>query len=105
MPVIKKFLTKQSKLVCLVKPQFEAGRENIGKKGVVKDKKIHIKVCKDIYSFANSQGYGVAAITFSPIKGPQGNIEYLFHLKNNENSQIKEEVVDEIISKSHEDLA
>lgn len=70
-------------IVTLIKPQFEAGREEVGKNGVVRDKNIHIKVIKSVIDFADSIGLTALDLTVSPIKGPAGNIEYLIHLSNN----------------------
>ncbi len=67
--------------VCLIKPQFEAGRENIGKKGIVKDKKVHISVVSDIIKFSEGLGFFAGGLTVSPVKGQKGNIEYLIYLK------------------------
>ena len=67
-------------MVCLIKPQFEAGREKVGKKGVVRDKSVHEEVVNNIISFALSNGFSVLDLEYSPIKGPEGNIEYLVHL-------------------------
>jgi len=77
LPVAFSFIKDDGKIVALVKPQFEAGRENIGKKGIVKDKKIHKKVLNDIYDFIVSCGFVPEDITVSPIKGGDGNAEYL----------------------------
>lgn len=70
-------------MVCLIKPQFEAGREKVGKKGVVREPEIHKEVVKKIIDFADYIGFGVLHLDFSPIKGPEGNIEYLLHLQKN----------------------
>ena len=67
----------------MIKPQFEAGKENVGKKGVVKDKKIHTAVIEYILNFAQELGFKICGIDFSPIKGPEGNIEYLAYLSKN----------------------
>ena len=67
-------------MVCLIKPQFEAGREKVGKKGVVRDPKVHEEVIHQVISYARSIDFGVLHLEFSPIKGPEGNIEYLLHL-------------------------
>ncbi len=69
-------------MVCLIKPQFEAGREKVGKKGVVTDPKVHKEVIEHVELFAASIGFEVVSLDFSPIKGPEGNIEYLLLLKN-----------------------
>ena len=69
-------------IVTLIKPQFEAGREEVGKNGVVRDKNVHIKVIKNVIDFAESIGLTALDLTISPIKGPAGNIEYLTHLSD-----------------------
>ena len=74
-------LKEQGEMVALIKPQFEAGREKVGKKGVVREKSTHIEVIEKVTDYAVSIGFEVAALEFSPIKGPEGNIEYLVHLK------------------------
>lgn len=79
-PVVIKILKNDGSIVCLVKPQFEAGKENVGKKGVVKSEKIHNMVLKNFISMVHSYGLFVNNLTFSPIKGPEGNIEYLAFL-------------------------
>ena len=71
-------LTKDSgEVVALIKPQFEAGREQVGKKGVVRDSNVHKEVIEKVIEFSNSIGFGVKGLSFSPIKGPEGNIEFL----------------------------
>ncbi|MBR0112487.1 MAG: TlyA family RNA methyltransferase [Clostridia bacterium] len=86
-PVMKEILSADGEAVCLIKPQFEAGRENIGKKGVVRDKKVHEDVIADISAFALESGFDLIGIDFSPIKGPEGNIEYLMYIKKSEEPQ------------------
>ena len=88
---VKKLLKADASMVCLIKPQFEAGREQVGKHGVVKDKKVHIEVIKKICTFTASIGLDPIELSFSPIRGPEGNIEYLVHLKNNPNVIINED--------------
>lgn len=83
MPV-KNLLGLGGRVVCLVKPQFEAGREKVGKKGVVRDKDVHLDVICGVMSYAASIGFGILALDFSPIKGPEGNIEYLLYLEKAE---------------------
>ena len=68
-------------MVCLIKPQFEAGREKVGKKGVVREKSTHLEVIRQVLTFAWTAGFDILALEFSPIKGPEGNIEYLIHLR------------------------
>lgn len=78
---IRNYLTEDGEIVALIKPQFEAGREKVGKKGVVRERSTHHEVIEKVASYANSIGFGILNIDFSPIKGPEGNIEYLIHLK------------------------
>ena len=78
---IRNYLKENGEIVALIKPQFEAGREKVGKKGVVREKSTHIEVIEKVTDYAVAIGFEVAALEFSPIKGPEGNIEYLVHLK------------------------
>ncbi len=80
LPVVFDVLTDSGEVVALIKPQFEAGREHVGKKGVVRDKKIHAAVIEQVLNFAASIGFTIRGLDFSPVKGPEGNIEYLAHL-------------------------
>lgn len=80
LPVVYDLLKASGEVVALIKPQFEAGREHVGKRGVVRDKEIHAAVIERILTFAAEFGFGVMALDFSPVKGPEGNIEYLAHL-------------------------
>ncbi len=98
---IRDYLTDKGQIVALIKPQFEAGREKVGKKGVVREKSTHIEVVTMILDYASTHGFHVMDLTFSPIKGPEGNIEYLVQLEKceepgdiNEKIQI-EKIVDE----------
>lgn len=79
---VKNLLIDDGQVVCLIKPQFEAGREKVGKKGVVRDKKVHVEVIEQIIKYAVSIGFRILNLDYSPIKGPEGNIEYLLHIKN-----------------------
>ncbi|WP_099158460.1 TlyA family RNA methyltransferase [Virgibacillus ndiopensis] len=90
LPVLKQLLKPNSDIVVLVKPQFEAGREEVGKKGIVRDKKIHKKVLDKILSFALDEGYQLYGLTYSPITGGDGNIEFLVHLGWNNEKEGKE---------------
>ncbi len=78
---VRELLAPEGEVVCLIKPQFEAGREKVGKKGVVRDKKVHLEVIELVTDYAGSVGYDCIDLNFSPIKGPEGNIEYLLYLK------------------------
>lgn len=83
LPAIFPILTDDGTMVCLIKPQFEAGRENVGKRGVVKNPKVHRDVIAEVFGFTEALGFAVKGLTFSPIKGPNGNIEYLMYIKKN----------------------
>jgi len=77
----RRLLSDNGQMVCLIKPQFEAGRDKVGKKGVVRDKKVHEEVIRKILVFAGISGFSVLDLSFSPIKGPEGNIEYLIYIR------------------------
>ena len=77
----RRLLSDTGEMVCLIKPQFEAGRDKVGKKGVVRDKKVHEEVIRKILVFAGISGFSVLDLSFSPIKGPEGNIEYLIYIR------------------------
>lgn len=79
---VKALLTPEGQVVCLVKPQFEAGREKVGKKGVVRDPQVHEEVIRKVIDWAVALGFEILHLDYSPIKGPEGNIEYLLHLQN-----------------------
>lgn len=79
---VKALLADDGQIVCLIKPQFEAGREKVGKKGVVREKSTHLEVIEQVIEYAKSIGFGILNLEFSPIKGPEGNIEYLLYLQN-----------------------
>ena len=77
----RELLSEKGEMVCLIKPQFEAGKEKVGKKGVVRDKSVHREVIEKVIDFAKAEGFRVLNLEYSPIKGPEGNIEYLIHLQ------------------------
>ena len=81
-PALLPLLKPEADLICLIKPQFEAGREDVGKKGVVRDSEVHVRVVSEILAFAENEGLSVLGLDYSPIRGPEGNIEYICHLKN-----------------------
>ena len=93
LPAAYALLKDGGQMVCLIKPQFEAGREKVGKKGVVRDKAVHEEVIERIITFALENGFSVHHLEYSPIKGPEGNIEYLVHIEKSDEA-IKEESVD-----------
>lgn len=104
---VRNLLTEKGEIVCLIKPQFEAGREKVGKKGVVRDKSVHEEVIVMITSYAKSNGFDLLHLDFSPIKGPEGNIEYLLHLKKRimeEDTVPVEFNIHDVVEKSHETL-
>ena len=80
LPVIKTFLKPDGQVVCLIKPQFEAGKDKVGKKGVVREPETHIEVLDNFVSLARELDFSILGLTFSPVKGPEGNIEFLGHL-------------------------
>lgn len=104
LPAVHKILKAEAFVVALIKPQFEAGKENVGKKGVVREASVHEEVINNVISFAKAEGFGIAGLDFSPIKGPEGNIEYLLYLTMQENDAISPEYVHDLVSKSHGDL-
>ena len=107
LPVASKLLAETGSLVCLVKPQFEAGREQVGKKGIVRDKKVHRQVIENVIQYAEESGFFIAGLTFSPVTGAKGNIEYLLFLTKmalDISVPVNEETVDNIVNASHEEL-
>lgn len=105
LPVMHTLLKDGGRSVCLIKPQFEAGKENIGKKGVVRDKSVHEAVVENITTFAAENGFRVLGVDFSPIKGPEGNIEYLMFIEKAENGEMLwDGSVNELVERSHENL-
>ena len=104
-PVADAICTPDAVGVCLVKPQFEAGREKVGKNGIIRDPAVHLEVLQKIYHFALELGFSVRGLDFSPIKGAKGNIEYLMYLyRDTEPSTVSEEDLTAIVGSSHEDL-
>ncbi len=104
LPAAKDLLSPQGEMVCLIKPQFEAGREKVGKKGVVRDPKIHREVIEKILAFAREIGFSVWNLEFSPIKGPEGNIEYLVHISKASGSHEERVDVSGVVKRAHEAL-
>lgn len=105
---VKNLLTEDGQVVCLIKPQFEAGREKVGKKGVVRDRAVHEEVIRMVMDYAASIDFYPLALDFSPVKGPEGNIEYLLFLSKNKKDQ---EIVDAssidikaVVTASHDTL-
>lgn len=108
LPAVLGVLGPAGQLVCLIKPQFEAGREKVGKKGVVRDINVHKEVIEMIVNYVRAQNLGILALDFSPIKGPEGNIEYLIYLDKSQTGMTEEEVtarLEEVVSQSHKILS
>ena len=81
---VYKLMHEDSTIVCLIKPQFEAGREKVGKKGVVRDETVHLEVVTDIVRYVDGLGFYILGLEFSPVRGPEGNIEYLIYMKKDD---------------------
>lgn len=108
LPAVLGVLGPNGQLVCLIKPQFEAGREKVGKKGVVRDINVHREVIEMIVNYVRAQNLGILALDFSPIKGPEGNIEYLIYLDKSQTGMSEEEVqarLEEVVAESHKILS
>lgn len=102
LPVLLPLLKKEGRLVCLIKPQFEVDREDVGEKGVVRDAEKHTEVVEAIGSFAVDNGYSILNIDYSPLKGPEGNIEYLMHLIKSDTPQNLCKIsAEELVKMSH----
>lgn len=105
LPIVFDVLESSGEVVALIKPQFEAGREHVGKHGVVRDKKIHAEVIERVLNFAAGVGFKVIGLDFSPIKGPEGNIEYLAHLSKNFSATVVDaEKILSVVNSAHERL-
>ena len=100
LPAIRALLKPTGQVLCLIKPQFEAGREKVGKKGVVREKSTHVEVLQGFVELADSLGFHILGLTYSPVKGPEGNIEFLGHLSLNDVPGICPDVVD-VVEQAH----
>lgn len=105
-PVVRELIRENACIVALIKPQFEAGKENVGKKGVVRDKKVHADVINTIVDFVQETGFEVLGIDFSPVKGPEGNIEYLLYIQKSGEALHRDlkESISVLVDNSHNDL-
>ncbi len=102
LPTLNPLLKDDGKVVCLIKPQFEAGKDKVGKKGVVRDISVHIEVVENTTNFMLEFGFSVLGLTFSPIKGPEGNIEYLAFLQKTDNPQyLADDTPVNVVEQSH----
>ena len=105
LPVMRTLLKEGGTAVCLIKPQFEAGKENVGKKGVVREKSVHIAVIEKIIGLVRENKFSLLGLDFSPVKGPEGNIEYLCYIKKDENPvEYDVPTAEETVNSSYEAL-
>lgn len=106
---VKALMKEKGQIACLIKPQFEAGREKVGKKGVVRDKKVHEEVIEMVTNYAKSIGFHILGLEHSPIRGPEGNIEYLLYMENDERepsliTEEEKENIHKLVKQAHETL-
>ena len=108
LPVLKEILAPEGEVVALIKPQFEAGREQVGKKGIIRDKKVHLSVLKEVLAFIQEFGFNVEALDYSPITGGDGNIEFLAYLKPTESGlgeYLSDISPEDVVENSHNRLS
>ena len=105
LPAIQKLLKPTGQALCLIKPQFEAGKEKVGKKGVVREAATHREVIEAASGFAVQNGFSAVGLDFSPIKGPEGNIEFLMHVRKCVQPEgLPQRTIEAVVSKAHESL-
>ena len=104
LPTIKNLLKPTGQVLCLIKPQFEAGKENVGKKGVVREPKVHKMVLDNFVSLVHGLGFKILGLTFSPVKGPEGNIEFLGHLSLDDVEGIQPDTA-QVVADAHKTLS
>lgn len=105
LPAIKLLTTPDVDIICLIKPQFEAGKDRINRNGIVRNKKVHIEVLMGLYGFCNDNSLYFNALSYSPVKGGDGNIEYLAHISKNIRGQLDiEELIENVVESSHSSL-
>ena len=104
LPALKGILKPDADIICLIKPQFEAGKEKVGKKGVVRDINVHREVMRDILDFCREHQLSCQGLDYSPIRGPEGNIEFLLWLKNS-NMQEFEPDIDSVVDSAHKQIS
>lgn len=105
LPVLSRFMKENGHVVCLIKPQFEAGREKVGKKGVVRDRAVHCEVIEKIVSLMPQHGFRVLGLDYSPVKGPEGNIEYLIYAgRNAQEIPLSTKTPQDVVQASHAEL-
>jgi len=105
LPVAYKLLANDGETVCLIKPQFEAGKDKVGKKGVVRDKTVHLEVIEKVINCAKDIGFYVKGLSFSPVKGPEGSIEYLLHITKYPVEDVFEGNAEIIVEEAHKALS
>lgn len=105
-PALMPLLKTEGECVCLVKPQFEAGKEKVGKKGVVREKSTHVEVIENVIGYASDNGFSILNLDFSPVKGPEGNIEYLLYIKKMDDSicLVDTDMIKKVVDDSHSAL-
>lgn len=105
-PALMPLLKTEGECVCLVKPQFEAGKEKVGKKGVVREKSTHVEVIENVIGYASDNGFSILNLDFSPVKGPEGNIEYLLYIKKMDDSicLVDSDMIKKVVDDSHSAL-
>jgi 23S rRNA (cytidine1920-2'-O)/16S rRNA (cytidine1409-2'-O)-methyltransferase len=105
LPAAYPLIREEGRMVCLIKPQFEAGKEKVGKKGVVREPAVHIEVIENALSYARDNHFRILGLDYSPVRGPEGNIEYLMHIeKSNQPDLVQNDIIKDIVAKAHESL-
>lgn len=106
LPAAYNLLCENGEMVCLIKPQFEAGRDKVGKRGVVQDSQVHIDVIEEVTKFTKEAGFSLMGLDYSPVRGPEGNIEYLLYIKksSDDNIAVNSELITQVVENSHNEL-
>lgn len=104
LPAARRFLRETGSAVCLVKPQFEAGYGRVGKKGVVRDKGVHLEVLRSLASFSLENGFSLLGLTYSPVRGQEGNIEYLMNLQKSNHPVCSVMDIEKVVAQAHQNL-
>ena len=105
LPAAYPLIRDEGRMVCLIKPQFEAGKEKVGKKGVVREPAVHIEVIENALSYARDNHFRILGLDYSPVRGPEGNIEYLMYIeKSDQPDLVQNDIIKDIVAKAHESL-
>ena len=105
LPAAYPLIREEGRMVCLIKPQFEAGKEKVGKKGVVREPAVHIEVIENALSYARDNHFRILGLDYSPVRGPEGNIEYLMYIEKSEQPDlVQNDIIKDIVAKAHESL-